>query len=211
MQNDEGKLSDSDEHKLLELYKELGSDFRHFDRHAYILNFQMLPALVIGLLMLYGRVKKLWVVEFESDYVYMIVWIGCLLISVMWIIGVSRFAQVFHIHAKTRQDCEYLLGLNGHRKIEHMDDQSKFPKFPHYKIRLIGFLLYFWLLLLRCPFFHYPILDFTDWSVHNHYLLVLSIILSSVVTGLVWLGHFYKTLDRDYGSPLSRKSDKPGQ
>ena len=207
LENDEGKLSDSDEHKLLELYKELGSDFRHFDRHAYIVNFQMLPALVIGLLMLYGRVKKFGVVEFESDRVYVIVWLGCLLISVMWIIGVSRFAQVFHIHAKTRQDCECLLGLNGHRKIAQMDNQAKFLKLPHYKFRLFGFWLYFCLLLFRCP-----IVDFTDLGVLNYSLFALSIIIiSSVVTVLIWLCHFYKTLDIDYGSPLSRKSDKLGQ
>ena len=110
MENNEGKLSGSDEHKLLELYKELGSDVRHFDRHIYIANFQMVPALVIGLLVLYGGIKKVLGIEFEhSDAVYPIVWMGCVLISLMWIIAVSRFAQVYYIHARTRQQCECLL------------------------------------------------------------------------------------------------------
>ena len=173
----------------------------------------MLPALVIGLLVLYGGITKFIGIEFDSpDAVYLIVWIGCVLISLMWIIGVSRCSQVFHIHAKTRQQCECLLGLNAHRKIAQMDKRSKFLKrryskflkWRHYELRLLGFWVYFSLLLFRCP------VDFTDWGILNDYLFTLSITISSVVTFLVWFCHFYKKLKADYGSPLS-KLNKPGQ
>ena len=213
MENSEGKLSDSDEHKLLELYKELGSDVRHFDRHVYIVNFQMLPALVIGLLVLYGRIKKLGPIEFEnSDDVYVIVWIGCLLISLMWIIAVSRFAQVFHIHMKTRRQCEGLLGLNGHSKIAQMDKESRFSKWlGHYRLRLFGFWVYFSLLLIRA--FRCPYENFIDWFVRNYFLCGFLLIVSGVVTFGV-CSYYFKKLDADYGSPLYydspllRKSEK---
>lgn len=214
LQNDEDKLNDSDRHKLLELYKELGADYRHFDRQMYIINLQMLPALVIGLLVLYGGIKKFVGIEFDSpDAVYPIVWIGCVLISLMWIIGVSRCSQVFHIHAKTRQQCECLLGLNAHRKIAQMDKQSKFLKrryskflrWRHYELRLLGFLVYFSFLLPRCPF-----VDFTDFGIPNFFSCGLSVIISGVVTFLVWFCHFYKKLKESYGSPLS-KLNKPDQ
>jgi hypothetical protein len=206
LQNDEDKLNGSDEHKLLELYKELGIDYRHFDRQMYIINIQMLPALVIGLLVLYGGIKKFVGIEFDHpDAVYPIVWIGCFLISVMWIIGVSRCTQVFHIHAKTRQQCESLLGLNAHRKIAQTDKQSIIPtwlRLPHYKLRLFGFGVYFYLLLCRCP-----IVDFTDWGIPNHRLFALNIIISGIVTTLIWLCRFYRTSDKKNiycGSPLSK-------
>ena len=165
LQNDEDKLNDSDEHKLLELYKELGSDVRHFDRHVYIVNFQMVPALVIGLIVLYGGINKFVGIELKHpDAVYPIVWVGCILLSLMWIIAVSRFAQVFHIHMKTRQQCECLLGLNGHRKIRQMDKKSRFSKWiGHYKLRLFGFWMYFSLLVIW-PF-RSPAENFADWCV----------------------------------------------
>ena len=172
MQNDEDKLSSSDEQKLLELYKELGLDYRHFDRQMYIINIQMLPALVIGLLVLYGGIKKFVGIEFDHpDAVYPIVWIGCFLISVMWIIGVSRCTQVFHIHAKTRQQSECLLGLNAHRKIDQMDTKSKFKLPAHYKLRLFGFWVYFSLLLIRCPFDN--VIEFVEGISGNYCLYLL--------------------------------------
>ena len=209
MENSEGKLSDSDEHKLLELYKELGSDVRHFDRHIYIVNFQMVPALVIGLLVLYGRIKKLGPIEFEnSDDVYVIVWIGCILISLMWIIAVSRFAQVFHIHAKTRQQCECLLGLNGHSKIAQMDKGLRMPKLTnHYILRLVGFGVYLFLLLIRCPFDN--VIEFIEGIGGNYCLYLLCFILSAAITCVIWWRYFDKKLDENYGSPLLKHSDKP--
>ena len=207
LENNERKLSDSDEHKLLELYKELGSDVRHFDRHIYIVNFQMVPALVIGLLVLYGGINKFVGIEFKQpENVYVIVWIGCLLISLMWIIAVSRFAQVYHIHAKTRQQCECLLGLNGHSKIAKMDKGLRMPKLTtHYMLRLVGFWVYFSLLLISPFGWFYE--NLIDWLVCKYYLWGLSIIISSIPTVCVWLRYFYKKLDADYGSPLLRHSD----
>ena len=204
MENNEGKSSASDEHKLLELYKELGSDVRHFDRQLYIVNFQMVPALVIGLLVLYGGIKKLLVVDFaHPDAVYPIIWIGCLLLSLMWIIAVSRFAQVFHIHAKTRQQCEGLLGLNGHSKISKMDKGLRMPKLTtHYMLRLVGFWVYFSLLLIRCPFDN--VIEFIERISGNYCLYLLCFILSAAITRGIWWRYFDKKLEKDYGSPLLR-------
>ena len=206
MQNTNGKLSN--EVKLLELYKELGSDVRHFDRHIYIANFQMVPALVIGLLVLYGGIDKFVGIEFEkSENVYEIFWIGCLLISLMWIIAVSRFAQVFHIHAKTRQQCECLLGLNGHRKIAKMDKGLRIPKMTsHYMLRLFGFGVYFFLLLI-CAF-RCPDDNFIEWCVRHYFLCGGLFLLSGVVTLGVWLRYFYKKLQANYGSPLLKQSEE---
>ena len=202
MENNEGKLSGSDEHKLLELYKELGSDVRHFDRHIYIVNFQMVPALVIGLLVLYGGIKKVLGIEFEhSDAIYPIVWMGCVLISLMWIIAVSRFAQVYHIHARTRQQCECLLGLNGHSKITQMDKGLRIPKLTsHYMLRLVGFGVYFCLLLIRCPFDN--VIEFIEGISGNYCLYLLCFILSAAITGVIWWRYFDKKLEANYGSPL---------
>ena len=207
MENNEGKLSDSDEHKLLELYKELGADVRHFDRHVYVVNFQMLPALVIGLLVLYGGIKKLGPIEFDnSDDAYVIVWIGCFLISLMWIIAVSRFAQVFHIHMKTRRQCECLLGLNGHSKIAQMDNESKFSKWlGHYRLRLFGFWMYFFLLLIcafRCPYD-----NFIEWCVRHYTLCGCLFLFSGGVTLGVWWRYFFEKLEVNYGSPLLKRCD----
>ena len=167
----------------------------------------MVPALVIGLLVLFGGAKKVVGIEFEqSENVYVIVWIGCLLISLMWIIAVSRFAQVFHIHAKTRQQCECLLGLNGHSKITQMDKGLRIPKLTsHYMLRLFGFWVYFFLLLIcafRCPYD-----NFIEWCVRHYSLCGCLFLLSGVVTLGVWMRYFYEKLDADYGSPLLRQSD----
>ena len=207
MENNEGKLSGSDEHKLLELYKELGFDVRHFDRHVYIVNFQMVPALVIGLLVLYGGIKKFLGIEFEhADAVYPIVWMGCILISLMWIIAVSRFAQIFRIHMKTRQQCECLLGLNGHRKIAQMDKGLRFPKLTsHYMLRLFSFWVYFSLLLIRCPFDN--VIEFIEGINGNCCLYLLCSILSAAITRVIWWRYFDKKLEANYGSPLLSQSD----
>ena len=207
MKNNEGKLSDSDEHKLLELYKELGADVRHFDRHVYIVNFQMVPALVIGLLVLYGGIEKFVGVEFANPKaVYTIVWIGCCIISLMWIIAVSRFAQVFHIHMKTRRQCERKLGLNGHRKINHMDKKSRFSKLTsHYRLRLFGFGVYFFLLLISPFGWFYA--NLIDWLVCKYYFWGVSIIISAIPTFCVWGRYFFAKLDANYGGPLLKRCD----
>ena len=204
MENTNHKLSD--EAKLLELYKELGSDVRHFDRHIYIVNLQMIPALVIGLLVLYGRIEKFVGIEFEHpDAVYPIVWIGCFLISLMWIIAVSRFAQVYHIHAKTRQQCERILGLNGHRKISQMDKGLRLPKLTsHYILRLFGFCGYFFLLLISL--FRCPNDNVIEWCVRHYFLCGCLFLLSGVVTlgfgGAIFLRNWMQVMEVHYGGNL---------
>ena len=205
MENTNDKLSN--EEKLLELYKELGADVRHFDRHVYIVNFQMVPALVIGLLVLYGGIKKFVGIEFQHpDAIYPIVWIGCCIISLMWIIAVSRFAQVFHIHMKTRRQCERELRLNGHRKINHMDKESRSSKWiSHYRLRLVGFWVYFSLLLISPFGWFYATL--IDWFICKYYLWGVSMIISAIPTFCVWKHYFDKKLAADYGTPLWGKPD----
>lgn len=140
----------SEEKKLLlELYKELGIEVRHFNSEVYATNRLMLPPLVIGLLVLYGDVEKFLGVEFQNaEVVHQLVWFGCVPISLMWICNVSRLTQLVHLNRKTLRECECKLGLKGHRKIAEMDEKSTVSKvLRHSALRFTGFGIYFSLLL----------------------------------------------------------------
>ena len=82
----------------------------------------MLPALVIGLLVLYGEVETFLGIEFKNpEAIHRLVWLGCVVISLIWICNMSRLAQLSHWHLETQRECERKLGLIGHRKIYKMD------------------------------------------------------------------------------------------
>ena len=60
-----------DENKLLlELYKELGLEVRQRSSERPATNRLMLPPLVIGLLVLYGKVEKFLGIEFKTLNLY---------------------------------------------------------------------------------------------------------------------------------------------
>ena len=106
MLNDEKKLS-------LELHKELGLEVRQLNSETYKANGLMLPALVIGLLVLYGEVETFLGVRFEnSGAIHRIVWVGCVVISLIWICHMSRLAQLARWHRETQKRCELHIGAN---------------------------------------------------------------------------------------------------
>lgn len=134
---------------LLELYKELGYAVRQSTSEVYETNRLMLPPLVIGLLVLYGDVDKFLGVEFQNaEAVHDLVWFGCVIISLIWICNVSRLAQLVHWHLETMRQCESKLGLKGHKKIAQKDEKLAISKIlRHNSLRLLGFGIYFYLLL----------------------------------------------------------------
>ena len=137
--------------ELMDEYKEAGLEFRHHDTQISAANRLMLPPLVIGLLVLYGEVDKFLGVEFKNpEAARLLIWSGCLIISLIWVFNVSRTAQLVHSHLDTRRENAEIFGLRGHTKIFIMDRDSGFSKiFRHNKLRLVGFGLYLYLLLLK--------------------------------------------------------------
>ena len=138
-------------------YKEAGLEFRHHDTQISAANRLMLPPLVIGLLVLYGEVDKFLGVEFKNpEAARLLIWNGCMIISLIWVFNVSRTAQLVHSHLDTRRKNAEIFGLRGHTKIFIMDRDSGFSKiFRHNKLRLFGFGLYFFLLLLKLKSLHF--------------------------------------------------------
>ena len=185
----------SEEKKLtLELYKELGLEVRQFNLEVYTTNRLMLPPLVIGLLVLYGEVEKFLGVEFQNaEAVHWLVWLGCVLISLMWICNVSRLAQLAHLNRETLRECERKLELKGHRKIAEMDGKSTVSKVLRHSVtRFIGFWIYFSLLLT----FMLKSMDFNEGptllrfivSSETHIALI-AVIASGVLS--FWIWYFY--------------------
>ena len=135
----------------LEEYKELGLQFRHHATEITSTSRLMLPPMVIGLLILYGKVGKLVGVGINNPTAaYWLIGVGCAILSLMWIINVTRLTQVLNRNGKTLIEAEEKLGLKGHTKITCMDDKSHAPIIlRHRHLRLMGFWIYFSLLLLN--------------------------------------------------------------
>ena len=163
-------------------YKEAGLEFRHHDTQISAANRLMLPPLVIGLLVLYGEVDKFLGVEFKNpEAVYQLVWVGCLIISLIWVFNVSRTAQLVHSHLDTRRKNAEIFGLRGHTKIFIMDKDSGFSKiFRHNKLRLVGFGIYFSLLL------NFPLKSIVS---YNAFIPRVAIIVSGILS--IWIWYFY--------------------
>ena len=71
-------------------YKELGLEARQYNSEVYQTNRLMLPALIIGLLILYGAADKLPWLKIDDPGTYQVVFFGCVVISLIWICNVSR-------------------------------------------------------------------------------------------------------------------------
>ena len=184
----------NDQKKLwLEEYKELGLEFRHLDSQVSATNRLMLPPLVIGLLVLYGKVNKFFGVEFNNpEAAHHLIWLGCFIISLIWVFNVSRLAQLVHSHLETRRENEPQLGLSGHTKIYNRDKTVGVRKILRHNIlRLIGFGIYFSLLLLKLKSMNFhgvPILhEFMEWDI-----LWASILVSVGLPVWIWYAYFYK-------------------
>ena len=138
--------------KLLELYKELGRETRQLNMETYATNRLMLPALVIGLLVLHGEVESFLGITFKNpDAVHLLIWFGCFVISFMWIFNMSRVAQLGRWNRKTAHKCESDLGLIGNRKIVALDKVFVHQWLRHSNLRFFGFGIYLFLLLLSFP------------------------------------------------------------
>lgn len=178
---------------LLNEYMEHGLEFRHLDSQISATNRLMLPVLVIGLLVLYGEVNEFVGVKINNAAaVHRLVWVGCLIISLIWVFNVSRLAQLIHSHLDTRRENSEKFGLRGHTKIYEMDKSSGFSiMLRHYKLRLVGFGIYFFLLLLKLKsmnFYGVPILQ----KFIEGYILWASILVSVVLLVWIWYIYFHK-------------------
>ena len=144
-------MSNDNNRELLEEYKELGLQFRHHASEITTTSRLMLPPMIIGLLILYGNVGNLVGVEIKNPTAaYWLIVVGCAIISLMWITNVSRLTQVLNRHAKTLREGEANLELKGGTEIFCMDDKSPTPIIlRHRHLRLMGFWIYFSLLLLN--------------------------------------------------------------
>ena len=81
---------------------------------------------------------------------YWLIVVGCAIISLIWIINVSRLTQLLNKNAETLREGEDVLKLRGHKKIACMDDISPVPIIlRHRHLRFIGFWVYFSLLILN--------------------------------------------------------------
>ena len=200
-------LGRDDNKLLLELYKELGLEVRQRNSETYATNRLMLPPLVIGLLVLYGKVEKFLGVEFDNpEAIHRLVWFGCVVISLLWICNMSRLAQLSHWHLGTQRECEHKLGLIGHKKIAKKDAKRE-KQLPilkilrHSRLRFVGFWIYFTLLIsfgLK-NVGHYLVEIFTDSSINNVRNLSLwvgSFLLSGLIswgmTYCIWSLYFEK-------------------
>ena len=144
-------MSNDSNKELLEEYKELGLQFRHYATEITSTSRLMLPPMVIGLLILYGNVGKLVGVGINNPTAaYWLIGVGCAIISLMWITNVSRLTQVLNRHAKTLREGEANLELKGGTEIFCMDKKSSTPIIlRHRHLRFMGFWIYFSLLLLN--------------------------------------------------------------
>ena len=180
----------SDENKLqLELYKELGLEVRQYNSEVYATNRLMLPPLIIGLLVLYGKFEKFLGVDINnSEAVHQLVWFGCVIISLIWIFNVSRLAQLGHLHRETIRQCECKLGIKGHRKIAAIDKNSSISKIVrHNMLRFIGFGIYFALLLFKLKSINFLALLKSIGCCE-----VVSILVSGGVSFGIWYFYFKK-------------------
>ena len=143
----------SDNSNLLEEYKELGLQVRHYASEIASTNRLMLPPLVIGLLVLCGEVKKFLGVEFHNvKTVHSLIWSGCFMIALMWGFNITRLSRIMQDNLNTLRKNERKLGLGGHINIAKMDffieqilPYSKILR--HDVMRLIGFWIYLSILL----------------------------------------------------------------
>ena len=197
--------------ELMDEYKEAGLEFRHHDTQISAANRLMLPPLVIGLLVLYGEVDKFLGVEFKNpEAAHLLIWSGCLIISLIWVFNVSRTAQLVHSHLDTRRKNAEIFGLRGHTKIFIMDRDSGFSKiFRHNKLRLVGFGIYFALLLnflLRSMVFNGVPSPLESIIFHEVFVPWVAIINSVVLSFLIWFFYFKKPFS--LSSKISKKRQR---
>ncbi len=138
--------------ELLEEYKEIGLNFRLYVTELTSTTRLMVPAMVIGMLILYGGIKQFAGVPIENPVAfYQSLWCGCVVISLLWIVNVSRLTQLLNKNTAmlAEADRKYsALQLQASLKIKKMDCISRAPTILRHRcLRLIGFWVYLSLLV----------------------------------------------------------------
>ena len=175
-------MSNNNNSDLLEEYKELGIQFRHYASEIASTNRLMLPPLVIGLLVLCGEVQKFLGVEFPNvETVHSLIWAGCFMIALMWGFNVSRLARIMQENLILLRKSEQQLGLASYTNIAKMDFHIAqilpISKLLRYHImRLIGFWIYLSVLL-----------SLSIKSLNVNQVLLSSSILSFCETHIWWI------------------------
>ena len=196
-------MSNDNNRELLEEYKELGLQFRHYVSEINSTDRLLLPPLVIGLLVLYGKVEKFLGVEIQNPMAaYRIIWCGCLFMALIWVSNVSRLAQVLRVNSEALRESETKLGLKGYTKIAEIDvrmetDLPESKILRHHVLRLICFCVYFSLLLIAfLKLFDKvnPQLKFL--SSYQVYIQGLACIAGGYLT--VWIWSFYFNFERSF-------------
>ena len=191
-------MSNDNVSNLLEEYKEFGLQFRYYAAEISTTNRLMLPPLTIGLLVLYGKVEKFVGVELNNpEAVHLLVWFGCLIISLMWVFNVSRLAQMMHVvlnHLKKRESELIKEDITIAKMDEKMEKKMRVSKMlRHHILRVIGFWIYFTLLLLfMLKFMDFnPALTLLEFIVSGEILITLiAIVGSGVLAIFIWLFYF---------------------
>ena len=201
-------MSNDNTKNLLEEYKELGLQFRHYISEINSTDRLLLPPLVIGLLVLSSKVERFLGVEIQNPMAaYRVIWCGCLFMALIWVFKVSRLAQVLRVTSETLRENETKLGLQGYTKIAEIDvrmethlPESKLLR--HHVLRLfcfyayLSFLLIVALKLLLNPDEIYPQLKFL--SSYETPILYLACIAAGYLT--VWIWSFHFNFERSFSS-----------
>lgn len=141
-----------DNRELLEEYKEIGLNFRLYVTELTSTTRLMVPAMVIGILILYGGIKQFAGVPIENPVgFHRSLWCGCVVISLLWIINVNRLAQLLNKNTAMLRETDEehpALQLKANLNITEMDYISRAPTIlRHRYLRLIGFWVYLSLLV----------------------------------------------------------------
>ena len=183
-------MSNDNVSNLLEEYKEFGLQFRYYAAEISTANRLMLPPLIIGLLVLYGEVEKFIGVELKNpEAVHRLVWSGSAIISFMWVFNVSRLAQMMHVILgilKTKEKKLIKEDMTIADIDKRMEKEIRYSKWlRHHILRLIGFGIYFALLLLNIKN-----MDFHGMlsNLQSIYWLIpwIAIIVSLYLSGWIW-------------------------
>ena len=140
-------MSNDNNRELLEEYKEIGLNFRLYVTELTSTTRLMVPAMVIGMLILYGGIKQFAGVPIENPVAFhQSLWCGCVVISLLWIVNVSRLTQILNKNTAmlTEADEKYpALQLKASLNIKKMDCISRAPTIlRHRYLRLISFWVY---------------------------------------------------------------------
>ena len=145
-------MNNDNNRELLEEYKEIGLNFRLYVTELTSTTRLMVPAMVIGMLILYGGIKQFAGVPIENFVgFHRSLWCGCVVISLLWIVNVSRLTQLLNTNTTMLREADKkypALKLKANLNIAKMDCISRAPTIlRHRSLRLIGFWVYLSLLV----------------------------------------------------------------